>query len=93
MRGALASTPSLIFSFGMLLVYVLGALHLPWNLVAGMCAVVPLLALIATFFLPESPVWLQAKGSFAQADQAMLWLRRSPQECDEYAKQSKLTIQ
>jgi MFS transporter, SP family, major inositol transporter len=82
-RGALASTPSLVFAFGMMVVYILGAFHLPWNIVAIAAAVVPLTALIALFFLPESPVWLQARGKYNEAEDAMLWLCRTPQECQE----------
>jgi hypothetical protein len=67
----------------MLLVYAMGAFRLSWHLVAAVCAVVPLISFVALFLLPESPVWLQAQGKHALADEAMFWLRRTPQECQE----------
>ncbi|XP_059488798.1 facilitated trehalose transporter Tret1-like isoform X2 [Neocloeon triangulifer] len=63
LRNFLASTPSLIFSMGMLSVYTMGAFHLQWNLIAAICAVVPLLHFMVLIFLPESPVWLQGQIS------------------------------
>ncbi|XP_065350150.1 facilitated trehalose transporter Tret1-2 homolog [Cloeon dipterum] len=76
LRNYLASTPSLVFSMGMLVVYVMGASHLQWNVVAATCASVPLLHFLVMHFLPESPVWLRAKGKHTLADQAMRWLNK-----------------
>ncbi|CAB3379641.1 Hypothetical predicted protein [Cloeon dipterum] len=61
---------------GMLVVYVMGASHLQWNVVAATCASVPLLHFLVMHFLPESPVWLRAQSKHTQADKAMRWLNK-----------------
>ncbi|KAF4525662.1 hypothetical protein B566_EDAN001262 [Ephemera danica] len=73
-RGAIGASSSLCFSLGVLLVYVLGWARLPWTLLAGLCGAVPVLGLLALCFVPESPVWLAARGRVGDARRAALWL-------------------
>jgi SP family facilitated glucose transporter-like MFS transporter 8 len=59
---------------GILLVYALGSV-LPWRTVAAMGNILPLCALLALFFLPESPHWLARVGRGHEALKALTWLR------------------
>ncbi|XP_049804060.1 facilitated trehalose transporter Tret1-2 homolog isoform X1 [Schistocerca nitens] len=74
-RGVLGSLPALFMSGGILLAYVLGA-WLPWQALAGACAVPPALLFLSLLPLPESPVWLADRGRHADAARAMAWLHR-----------------
>ncbi|XP_047109599.1 facilitated trehalose transporter Tret1-2 homolog [Schistocerca piceifrons] len=74
-RGVLGSLPALFMSGGILLAYVLGA-WLPWQALAGACAVPPALLFLSLLPLPESPVWLADRGRHAEAARAMAWLHR-----------------
>lgn len=74
LRGIFSSVPLASYSFGILLVYMLGA-WLNWRLVAALSAVLPIIAAITLFFLPETPVWLLKKGKTDEARQALCWLR------------------
>ncbi|KAF5307093.1 hypothetical protein FQR65_LT07152 [Abscondita terminalis] len=74
MRGMFSSIPFASYSFGILLVYLLGtAAH--WRIVSGLSIILPTLAIIVFFFLPESPVWLVRKGHIEKASKACFWLR------------------
>lgn len=73
-RGALAGTPMVSYSLGIVCVYVLGA-ALPWRVVAWLGTGLPLLAFVALSLLPESPTWLVRRGKLPKARQAMRWLR------------------
>ncbi|XP_049808685.1 facilitated trehalose transporter Tret1-like [Schistocerca nitens] len=78
-RGLLAGVPMLSYSLGILLVYALGAC-LDWHVVAGTGPVLPLLAVVAFFFIPRSPVWLVRQGRFDDAKKALAWFRGSTSE-------------
>lgn len=44
-------------------------------LFAGLSVILPAVAMIMYFFLPESPVWLVRHGHIERAQKACLWLR------------------
>ncbi|KAF5278406.1 hypothetical protein FQA39_LY05895 [Lamprigera yunnana] len=74
LRGMFSSIPFASYTFGILLVYLLGtAAH--WRLVAGLSIILPTVAIIVIWFLPESPVWLVRKGLIDEANKACYWLR------------------
>ncbi|GLH16205.1 Facilitated trehalose transporter Tret1-2 homolog [Gryllus bimaculatus] len=73
-RGALAGTPMVSYSLGILCVYALGS-ALPWRVVAWLGTALPLLALAALSLVPESPTWLVRRGRLPQASRALRWLR------------------
>jgi hypothetical protein len=59
---------------GILLIYALSS-ALPWHEVARVAIILPMCALVAFFFLPESPLWLAKMGKSDQALKALTWLR------------------
>ena len=48
---------------------------LPWDILSYFCAVIPFIGCIAMLLMPESPLWLAAKGHDADATKAALWLK------------------
>ncbi|XP_059484670.1 facilitated trehalose transporter Tret1-like [Neocloeon triangulifer] len=74
LRGLLAGAPSASFSMGILLIYALNS-SLPWTLVAALSTILPLVALVSLFCLPESPLWLERVNKSDEALKAMTWLR------------------
>lgn len=71
---AIIGAPFASYSLGILLVYFMGSM-LPWRVVAGLCAILPLCALLALYSLPESPPWLAKVGKHEEALRALTWLR------------------
>ncbi|CAG0878837.1 unnamed protein product [Darwinula stevensoni] len=59
---------------GVLLNYILGS-YLPWRELAIINACLPLLLFIAILFIPESPMWLIAKGRMEAARASLQRLR------------------
>lgn len=48
---------------------------LQWRAVASVSCIVPVLAFILLFLIPESPVWLVNVGRFQEAKNSLAWLR------------------
>ncbi|XP_076240578.1 facilitated trehalose transporter Tret1 isoform X2 [Calliopsis andreniformis] len=74
LRGSMISFGPTLASFGMVLSYLKGA-YMHWRIVAWLSivyAVVPII--LIELFVPESPVWLVAKGRHAEARKALEWL-------------------
>ncbi|PSN32151.1 hypothetical protein C0J52_23851 [Blattella germanica] len=82
LRGVVVTWASIGVSFGTLLVYLLGALLQDnWRAVAGISACVPILAILAIWFLvPESPVWLASRGRVEEAERNMRFVRNLGQD-------------
>ncbi|XP_069699269.1 facilitated trehalose transporter Tret1-like isoform X2 [Periplaneta americana] len=80
LRGFVITWGSLGVSTGILSVYILGSLIKDnWRVVAGICNVFPVLAIVmAWFLLPESPVWLALKERFQEAELSMRRIRGVP---------------
>ncbi|CAB3360092.1 Hypothetical predicted protein [Cloeon dipterum] len=74
LRGILVGAPSISFSLGILMIYTLNS-ALPWQTVSLLATILPLVALVSLFFLPESPLWLERVGRTEEAQKAMTWLR------------------
>ncbi|XP_023701755.1 facilitated trehalose transporter Tret1 isoform X1 [Cryptotermes secundus] len=81
-RGVLITWPSIGVSLGILVVYVLGSLFRDnWRLVAGISSCVPMISIIAVWFLlPESPVWLVSRGRIEEAQASMRLIRSVPED-------------
>ncbi|XP_050100885.1 uncharacterized protein LOC126581345 [Anopheles aquasalis] len=73
-RGILAATGSTCVILGVLLEFLMGS-FMRWRTVALVSSVVPILAAILLFFIPESPAWLASKGRLEESQSALAWLR------------------
>uniref|UniRef100_A0A182IJQ0 Major facilitator superfamily (MFS) profile domain-containing protein n=1 Tax=Anopheles atroparvus TaxID=41427 RepID=A0A182IJQ0_ANOAO len=73
-RGMLAATGSTCVILGVLLEFLMGS-FLKWRTVALVSSVIPVLAGLLLFLIPESPVWLASKGRLEEAKVALAWLR------------------
>ena len=73
-KGALGSLQQLINCLGCLFVGVLGK-YVEWRLMTGIFLFIPVLMSVWMFFMPESPVFLVAKGKMGQAKDSLLFLR------------------
>lgn len=74
MRGLLSSIPFVSYSTGIFIVYVLGA-TLPWQTVAWLATILPVLSLVSFTLMPESPVWLVRNNRVQEASESLNWLR------------------
>ncbi|KAI8122138.1 Facilitated trehalose transporter Tret1 [Lucilia cuprina] len=74
LRGLLIGAPFVSYSMGILIVYALGsALH--WRGVAWCGNILPAIAALAIFFIPESPAWLLRHNKIEKAHKALTFLR------------------
>ncbi|XP_014477239.1 PREDICTED: facilitated trehalose transporter Tret1-like [Dinoponera quadriceps] len=73
-RAWLASCGPVLVSLGVLMVYTLGAVT-TWQRTAAISIGPAILSLALTRMLPETPVWLAARGRTDEAKEALLWLR------------------
>lgn len=76
LRGLLIGAPFVSYSLGILIVYTLGS-KLHWREVAWCGNVLPALAALALFFIPESPSWLLRHKKLDKARKALTFLRGS----------------
>ncbi|XP_059483424.1 facilitated trehalose transporter Tret1-like [Neocloeon triangulifer] len=73
-RGALSAMLKVANHVGVLLSFVLGA-YINWRQLACVLVAAPLLLLVASAWLPESPSFLLVQGREQEAAQALQWLR------------------
>ncbi|XP_068624743.1 facilitated trehalose transporter Tret1-like [Battus philenor] len=73
-RGAFLTTISLAQAFGIFFVHLVGSL-LSWQMTALICAFFAYASLVMTFYIPESPSWLVAKGRHEECRRVFHWLR------------------
>lgn len=73
-RGMLTASGTTCVVIGILVQFVLGT-FLKWRKIALVCSVMPLLTIIALFFVPESPYWLLTKNRVKEARKSLAWLR------------------
>jgi len=74
MRGLLTSIPFVSYSFGIFIIYTLGA-TLHWQTVAWLAVILPLLSFLSFTVMPESPVWLVRNDRIHEAGESLNWLR------------------
>mgnify|MGYP005983589439 CR=1 FL=1 len=74
LRGMLSSTSTMAVIVGVLSQLLLGT-FLKWRIVAFFNCLVPVVAFVLLFFVPETPVWLITKGRFLDARKSIAWLR------------------
>lgn len=77
LRGSLISSAPTIASLGMVIAYAEGA-FMPWRLVAWIGIIYSLVPVILIhIFVPESPVWLVAKGRMEDAAESLKFLYKA----------------
>ncbi|XP_075238185.1 facilitated trehalose transporter Tret1-like [Lycorma delicatula] len=74
LRGMLAAMASVGVSLGVTLEYLIGALY-SWPVLALASSIIPMIALLASFFLPESPSWLLSHGQVEECSASLVRLR------------------
>jgi len=70
MRGTFSMMESVLRCSGTLLVYSLGLVFRWWE-IASLAPLVPLLALLTSMFVPESPVYLVGRGRLEEAEESL----------------------
>lgn len=80
-RGVLGSLPSIMMSLGILFAYVIGS-FVRWNVLGWVCSAFPVSFLFMIWCLPESPVWLESKNRFHEANSSMNWLKLEAKNLD-----------
>ncbi|XP_012277136.1 facilitated trehalose transporter Tret1 [Orussus abietinus] len=73
-RPWLASSGPVLVSFGVLIIYILGALT-TWQRTAAIGVGPAILSLALIRMLPETPAWLVSKSRPEEARESLLWLR------------------
>jgi len=86
LRGMLAALASVGVSLGVTIEYSLGA-AVSWQMLALLSSIVPTLALIGSFFLPESPSWLMSNGKVEKSKASLVKLRGPTCDIDYEADQ------
>jgi len=66
----LSAVASVGVSLGVTIEYALGA-AMTWTVLAGISAIIPILALILIIFMPETPNWLLTHGRTEEAKEAL----------------------
>ncbi|XP_050533259.1 facilitated trehalose transporter Tret1-like isoform X2 [Daktulosphaira vitifoliae] len=74
LRGSMASIASMSSMIGMLLISILGSMY-HWRIVALLSIISPVACMCFIACIPESPMWLIAKGRNEEAEKCLCWLR------------------
>uniref|UniRef100_A0A2S2NU48 Facilitated trehalose transporter Tret1 n=2 Tax=Schizaphis graminum TaxID=13262 RepID=A0A2S2NU48_SCHGA len=74
LRGMMASLASTAGMLGMFLIYLLGYFF-EWRIVALLSTLCPITCICLVMLIPESPIWLIAKGKNEKAKKALCWVR------------------
>lgn len=75
-RGRLILGTSVSIALGILVIYILGYfIRNDWQLIAIICCVYQIVAMICVIPMPESPSWLVYKGRLEEAKRALNYFR------------------
>ncbi|XP_061704521.1 facilitated trehalose transporter Tret1-like [Cydia pomonella] len=74
LRGAFTATSSMCIIIGVFTQFLFG-LFMYWRTVALVNIIFTILAVIALFFVPESPHWLVSRKRYDEAKSSLQWLR------------------
>lgn len=73
-RGMLTASGTATVYGGVCLSFIIGSM-MHWKQVAALSAIIPFCAIIAVFFVPETPYWLVAQNRVDDAHKSLQWLR------------------
>lgn len=88
LRSLLIGAPAFSYTNGILLIYILGS-NLEWRLVAWLSLVLPIIAAVSLFLIPETPSWLVRNNRSERALKALKFLRNN----ESHAQDELKTIQ
>ncbi|XP_060878897.1 facilitated trehalose transporter Tret1-like isoform X2 [Metopolophium dirhodum] len=74
LRGSMASLTSTAPMLGVSFLFTL-AYFFEWQTVALLSTFCPITSICLVTLIPESPIWLVAKGEYEKAEKALCWLR------------------
>lgn len=74
LRGILAATGSFCIILGIFSQFLMG-IFLQWRTITLVSIIIPVLAILLLFFVPESPHWLILKNRDEEAKKSLMWLR------------------
>ncbi|KAJ9589413.1 hypothetical protein L9F63_017392 [Diploptera punctata] len=80
-RGALGTFRSLFANLGVIYIYAAGP-YVTIQEMAIISIIVPIVFLVALFFLPESPMYLMTKDKEEEAMKSLLWLCRNKEAAE-----------
>lgn len=73
-RGMLAASGTACVISGIFVQFVLGTV-MHWRNIAAVSSALPVITIIALFFVPESPYWLLSRKREEKAQKSLSWLR------------------
>lgn len=73
-RGMLAATGTTCVITGIFIQFIMGS-FLKWRTVALVSAILPIITIVALYFVPESPHWLLIQNRIDEARCSLSWLR------------------
>lgn len=82
LRGMLSALASVGVSLGVLIEYSLGSL-VTWSTLAGISAMIPMIALLLILTMPETPNWLLSRGKTEDARSALHRIRGDTYDVDK----------
>lgn len=86
LRGTLTGLASISISLGVLIQYTLGS-FVTWQVLAGISAIIPILATILMYFMPETPNYLVSRQKEHKARKALTKLRGSTCDVEREVRQ------
>ncbi|PNF29285.1 hypothetical protein B7P43_G08957 [Cryptotermes secundus] len=74
LRALITSFPGITCQISVFVVFLMGNIT-DWRTAAGMNAALPIITVLYTLMMPETPIWLLSRGRYEDAEKALCWLR------------------
>lgn len=91
LRGMLGAFAAVGISLGVLFQYTVGS-FVTWQVLSGVSAIIPMVALICMIFMPESPNYLVAKSKPEEAVKCLAKLRGSTYNVQREVDQMQISV-
>ncbi|KAJ9598776.1 hypothetical protein L9F63_026689, partial [Diploptera punctata] len=90
-RGSLGTFRGLLANVGTIYMYAAGP-YLTIPMMATVSVIIPILFVVALFFLPESPMYLMTKDKEEEAMKSLLWLCGNKEAADLEMEELKIVV-
>ncbi|KAJ9589414.1 hypothetical protein L9F63_017393, partial [Diploptera punctata] len=90
-RGSLGTFRGLLANVGTIYMYAAGP-YLTISMMATVSVIIPVLFVVALFFLPESPMYLMTKDKEEEAMKSLLWLCGNKEAADLEMEELKIVV-